>query len=98
MTKKTNTSPLHYLTKIEPYWYAIIFMGVLLGANYIYHLAAGRTPDRVFLRLGGINLYWYGFLITTGIALRTYVSARVARERAVKALNRCVPAEPSVSI
>lgn len=93
MTKKTNTSPLHHLTKIEPYWYAIIFMGVLLGANYIYHLAAGRTPDRVFLRLGGINLYWYGFLITTGIVLGAYVSARIIRERAVKSLNRCVPAE-----
>lgn len=78
---------------IEPYWYLIAVL--ILGATIIYinHLVTGNTPNRVALHVGFINfdIFWYGILIVGGIGLGSYVTARLAMERAQSDFEEVVP-------
>ncbi len=83
------------LRRLEPYWYIIIPL-VLVGAGmFIYHLQTGVTPGRVAFRIPGLGLevYWYGIIITGGIALGSYVTSRLALHRAERTFEAEVPAQ-----
>jgi phosphatidylglycerol---prolipoprotein diacylglyceryl transferase len=89
-----STQP-HSARDIAPYWYFIAaFAGGAL-VLYAYHLATGFTPDPVAFSIPALNwdIYWYGIIITAGIALGTYVVASVASERAVAVWDTEVPAD-----
>ena len=76
----------------EPYW---LVLGPLLlagAALYGAHLATGATPDNVAVDLFGLSVYWYGVIITGGIALGAWVTARLAEERGRTSLANHVPA------
>lgn len=77
------------------YWILIILFGVGALALYLYHLATGYTPDRVAFSIEALNLdvYWYGIIITAGIALGAYVVAELAHDRAVAVWEAEVPAK-----
>jgi phosphatidylglycerol:prolipoprotein diacylglycerol transferase len=77
------------------YWILIILFGAGALALYLYHLATGYTPDRVAFSIGALDLdvYWYGIIITAGIALGAYVVADLANRRAVATWQAEVPAE-----
>ena len=38
------------------------------------------TPNPVLLKLGPVTVYWYGFLIMTGVGLAAYIAARLSRD------------------
>lgn len=65
---------LEKLRKIEPYWYIILLIALVLGGIYINHLTTGETPSRVAITLPFIDLpvFWYGVLIVGGIILGAY--------------------------
>ena len=65
---------LEKLRKIEPYWYIILLITLVLGGIYINHLTTGETPSRVAITLPFIDLpvFWYGVLIVGGIILGAY--------------------------
>ena len=70
------------LRRIEPYWYIILVIALVLGGIYINHLATHHTPDRVAFTLPFVDLpvYWYGVLIVGGIMLGGYTATfEVAR-------------------
>ncbi len=77
------------------YWIVIILFGVGALILYLYHLATGYTPDRVAFSIDavGLDVYWYGIIITAGIALGAYVVAEIAHSRAVAEWQAVVPAE-----
>ncbi len=79
------------LRRIEPYWYAIILVLALAGGLFAYHLATGDTPPRAAIILFGFPIYWYGIWIVTGIALGSWVVARLATARALRAFEATVP-------
>lgn len=78
------------------YWYVIILLWLGLLTLYFYHLASGATPARTavsFTILGfDLDIYWYGILIVTGIALGCWVAADLMRERAQALFAATVPA------
>lgn len=80
-----------------PYWYAIAAFALGALILYAYHLATGYTPDPVAFSIDifglDLDVYWYGVIITAGIALGTYVVASLAQERAVDSWLADVPAE-----
>lgn len=59
---------------LEPYWYIIAAIAVVLGGIYLNHIATHVTPDRVAITLPFVNVpvYWYGVLIVGGIILGAY--------------------------
>jgi len=65
---------LKKLRKIEPYWYIILLITLVLGGIYLNHLSTGETPSRVAITLPFIDLpvFWYGVLIVGGIILGAY--------------------------
>lgn len=74
-----------------PYWYIIILF-LLAGLGiYGYHIATGFTPSRVAISALDFNVYWYGILITFGIALGAYVVADLVRRRANELLHQSTP-------
>lgn len=75
-----------------PYWYVIVLF--LLGGLglYVYHVATGFTPSRVAISALDFNVYWYGILITFGIALGAYVVADLVWQRAIELFHQSVPA------
>jgi phosphatidylglycerol:prolipoprotein diacylglycerol transferase len=77
----------------KPYWILVILFAVGALSLYLYHLATGFTPDRVAFSIEtfGLDIYWYGIIITAGIALGAYVVAELAFERAVEAWRAEVP-------
>lgn len=77
------------------YWILIALFGVGALILYLYHLATGFTPDRVAFTIEaiGLDVYWYGIIITAGIALGAYVVAELAGIRAVAEWQAVVPAE-----
>ena len=87
MTRSSRSRP-------APYWVAIAVFWLLSTALYVVHLFAGFMPDRVLFRLPLLELdvYWYGFLIMSGIALGSWVVSALARERGEAALREAVPA------
>lgn len=62
------------LKKVDPYWYIILIIALVLGSIYVNHLATHETPSRVALTLPIVDLdiYWYGVLIVGGIMLGAY--------------------------
>lgn len=79
---------------VEPYWYVIALFSLAAGALYIYHLSTGFVPDRVAIAIEAFDfgIYWYGIIITGGIALGSYVVSRLAGDRALALLRKAVPA------
>lgn len=76
----------------EPYW-VIISLFLLAGLSlFAYHVTTGVMPDRVALSLFGYAVYWYGIIITFGIALGAYVVADLVRKLAVNRFLGAVPA------
>lgn len=79
-----------------PYWYVIGLLLLGLSALYLYHLVTGVTPPRaaVSLNIVGFDfeIYWYGILIVTGIALGCWVVADLASQRAQALFAATVPA------
>lgn len=82
------------LRSLEPYWYIIAAFFVASMLLYAYHAATGYIPSRVALSIDALNfnIYWYGIIITGGIALGSYVVSRLARQRARRLFLREVPA------
>lgn len=82
------------LAGIPRYWFVIIFLLLIAGGIYLYHLTTGYTPGRAAFRIPVVNLevYWYGIWIVGGIALGSFVVASLARERAEGIFARTVPA------
>lgn len=78
----------------KAYWVLIVLFAAGALILYLYHLATGYTPDRVAFSIDAVDLdvYWYGVIITAGIALGAYVVADLAHERAVTRWRREVPA------
>ena len=78
---------------LEPYWYPIILVLLVLAALFLYHLVTGFTPDRVAVPIPflGIDVYWYGIFIVGGIMLGAYVVSRLALERALPIFDEHVP-------
>lgn len=79
--------------RIEPYWYLIAVMLALGAGLFIYHQVTDLTPDRVAFRISIFNfdVFWYGVIIVTGIALGTYVTSKVAANRADWVFQKHVP-------
>ena len=92
MTKK-STLVLQKRPQIAPYWYVIIFLLLVTGAIYIYHLVTGNTPSRVAIHIEALDfdIFWYGIWIVGGIALGSWVVASLAKERGIKLFNKSVP-------
>ncbi|MGH2537247.1 MAG: prolipoprotein diacylglyceryl transferase [Candidatus Promineifilaceae bacterium] len=81
--------------RIRPYWIVIALLVAAGAALYGYHLATGRTPDRVALRLDFIDfdVFWYGIIIVGGVVLGAWVVAHLAAERAAQLFAETVPIE-----
>ena len=71
------------LRKIDPYWYIILLISLVLGGIYINHLTTLETPSRVAVTLPVVDLavYWYGVLIVGGIMLGAYTVTFEIRRR-----------------
>lgn len=80
---------------LEPYWYPILLFLVAGTVLYLLHLLTGYTPGRAAFSIKALNfdVYWYGILIVSGVALGSYVVSRLAQERAERLLATIVPAE-----
>ncbi|MFQ5436282.1 MAG: hypothetical protein ACE5FD_15560, partial [Anaerolineae bacterium] len=78
---------------VEPYWY--IIGGLLLAALILFlnHLRTGETPSRVFLHISALDfdIFWYGICIVGGIALGSFVVARLVEQRGTAVLYEHVP-------
>ena len=79
--------------RIEPYWYVIAVIVVILTAVFANHLVTGRTPSRIAIQIEifDFNVFWYGIFIVSGIALGSWVTARLAMERARDDFEEYVP-------
>jgi phosphatidylglycerol:prolipoprotein diacylglycerol transferase len=93
MSQETIATESVQRTRIEPYWYliALFFFGGL--AVFIYHLVTKNTPNNVAIHIPLINfdVFWYGLIIVSGIALGSYVTSRLALDRAVSVFDQYVP-------
>jgi phosphatidylglycerol:prolipoprotein diacylglycerol transferase len=65
-----------------------------MATLYGYHLLTGNTPSRVAFTIPifGLEIYWYGLIITAGIALGAFVVSRLAHDRALRILRETIPA------
>lgn len=70
--------------RVEPYWYVIAVFGLITAIIFINHLITGITPSRIAFQIEVFNfsIFWYGIFIVGGIALGSWVTARLAAERA----------------
>jgi phosphatidylglycerol:prolipoprotein diacylglycerol transferase len=97
--KPDNTPKIDRLSAVrrwmryEPYWYLIFLLLLVFTVLYIYHLATGQTPSRSAVTIAAFDLeiYWYGIIIISGVALGTFVVSRLALDRAKRIFNREVP-------
>lgn len=92
MTVKNHK--LRRFLRLEPYWYFIIVFVTAGAVLYLLHLQTGYTPGRAAISIQALNfdVYWYGILIVSGVALGSYVVAFLAEERAEQLLAATVPA------
>ena len=74
--------------KFELYWILIGLFLALMAGLFIYHLVTGQTPSRVAFSVAGLEVYWYGICIVSGIALGAYVVSRLAEERGTAVFNK----------
>jgi phosphatidylglycerol---prolipoprotein diacylglyceryl transferase len=71
------------LSKVQPFWFIILALSLILGGIYLHHLITHQTPDRVAITIPVVNLavYWYGVLIVSGIMLGAYAVSFEVRRR-----------------
>jgi phosphatidylglycerol:prolipoprotein diacylglycerol transferase len=81
------------LKRIEPYWVIVIAFIAVSAGLLIWHWTTGTTPSRVAFSLFGLDVYWYGIWIISGIAAGAYTVSRLALERATRAYESAVPIE-----
>jgi len=81
--------------RIEPYWIAIAFFGLIATVLFLYHLLSGVTPSRVAIHIEALDfdVYWYGIWIVSGIALGCWVVASLAADRARQVFDQTVSQE-----
>jgi len=81
--------------QIEPYWFIVAGLIAVGAALFIYHLVSGNTPDRAAITISAFNfdIFWYGIILVSGIALGAYVTSRLAKERAELTFQETVPQE-----
>lgn len=79
------------MKRIEPYWYLVIAFVVIAAVLFALHLITGQTPSRVAFSIAGLDVYWYGIWIISGIAVGAFTVSRLALERAQRAYNAAVP-------
>lgn len=79
--------------RIEPYWYVIALLLVIMAALFGAHLTTGWMPNRVAFTLPvvGLSVYWYGVVIMGGVILGCYVVASLAEQRARRLFTSDVP-------
>lgn len=79
--------------RLPLYWYLILLYLVASSILYLVHLVTGFIPDRVAFSLAflGFDIYWYGIIITAGMALGAYVVSRLALKRARHLMVQVVP-------
>lgn len=90
----SGTRPKARITsRIEPYWYVIALLVAGGAFVLIRHLLTGQTPSRVAIHIPGLDfdIFWYGIFIIAGVALGSYVVARLAAERARWVFDETVP-------
>jgi len=101
MSKNSFQNRLLSRVRSEPYWVLILLFWVAAAVAFIRQLTTGVYPPRAAFNIGFLNLdvYWYGILITGGIALGAWVVSGLAMRRAraiwlktVPALTRRIPA------
>lgn len=80
------------MKRLEPYWIIVIAFVIIAAVLFGLHLATGQTPSRVAFSILGLDIYWYGIWIISGIAAGAYTVSRLAQERARRAYNTAVPA------
>jgi phosphatidylglycerol:prolipoprotein diacylglycerol transferase len=81
------------LKRFEPYWATVIAFIAVSAGLLIWHWTTGATPSRVAFSVFGLDVYWYGIWIISGIAAGAYTVSRLALERAVRAYESAVPTE-----
>jgi phosphatidylglycerol---prolipoprotein diacylglyceryl transferase len=76
------------------YWYPILLFWLFAAALFGSHLIYGTLPNRtlVTVPIVELDIYWYGFVIVSGIGLGAYVSAHLVAERARRSFEMTVPA------
>lgn len=83
--------------RLDPVWVAVGGCLIAAAALLAFHLTTGRTPARVAftVRVAGFDfaVYWYGVVIMTGIILGSWVTSRLAEERARSLFEDVVAAE-----
>lgn len=79
------------MKRLEPYWYIVFAFLAVSAGLLIWHWTTGETPSRVAFTIFGLDVYWYGIWIITGIAAGAYTVSRLALERAERAYNASVP-------
>jgi len=81
------------LLKAQPYWYLILLIVLATTVLFVNHLATQTTPNRVafHIELFDFDVYWYGILIVTGIALGSFVTSRLAIRNARRLFRQEVP-------
>jgi phosphatidylglycerol---prolipoprotein diacylglyceryl transferase len=82
MSKQTTPSQKAWWQTLPRFWYIVAIFTLITTLIYAYHLATGFTPDRVAISIFGLEIYWYGVIIVTGIATGAYVASFLADERA----------------
>ncbi len=80
--------------QVEPYWYIIGLLIAVGAILFINHLISGETPDRTALTISAFkfDIFWYGIILVSGIALGAFVSYRLAIEWAAFDFQKEVPA------
>jgi phosphatidylglycerol---prolipoprotein diacylglyceryl transferase len=81
------------LSHVEAYWYLIALFWLAAMILFVSHLVTGRAPDRALFRIPILefDIYWYGLIIVTGIALGAYVTAHLVMERGRQIFLKHVP-------
>lgn len=83
-SKTQNPNPNNseaWWRRLPRFWFIIAGFSLAVAIVYGYHLATGNMPSRVALSIFGLDIYWYGIVIVTGIAVGAYVAAFLADER-----------------
>lgn len=79
------------MKRIAPYWIIVIVFVIVSAVLLLLHWTTGETPSRVAFSLFGLDVYWYGIWIISGIAAGAYTVSRLALERATRAYEMTVP-------
>jgi len=91
---KTKLRSLWSRLRRSPYWLVIGVFWLLAAVLYGWHLATGRTPDPVIVRLSGLDLdiYWYGMIMVFGMVMGAWVASSLGGRRGEALMVEIVPA------